>query len=270
MIPVLWWLVLFTLVFTLWYPPPQPPPGRSLLRRELTCVQTEASHDPSSHVTLFIPTFPDEAHTEGCVFGLYIRMWGMCGEESREGAVWMSGKTAKTAGVTPARVTCRPFLPFLPDPWTKQMSSWTLSSSSLPEEMLLLLGFSTQEFFSLSECDYTWNLLPAMKQKSWNSMGMEARQDFPCHWFLTAVQRSVSHTPSALSLRIGLLSSHSSPGLQREWDQLALQGNGQQRVVPKACSWLSSDKRKDIPAVRSGKMGCSHSFKWHNLPLCGN
>ena len=31
----------------------------------------------------------------------------------------MSGKTAKTAGVTPARVTCRPFLPFPPDPSTR-------------------------------------------------------------------------------------------------------------------------------------------------------
>ena len=92
--------------------------------------------------------------------------------------------------------------------------------------MMLLLGFSTQEFFSLSECGYTWNLLPTMKQRSWNSMGTEARQDLPCHWFLTTVQRSVSHTLSALSLRIGLLSSHSSSGLQSGWDQLLCKAMG--------------------------------------------
>ena len=68
-------------------PTPDPRPGHSLLRRELTYVQTEASHDLSSHVTLFIPTFPDEAHTEGCVVGLYVGVWGMCREEGMEGAV---------------------------------------------------------------------------------------------------------------------------------------------------------------------------------------
>ena len=51
-----------------------------------------------------------------------------------------------------------------------------------------------------------------------------------------------------------------------EWVRpTTLQGNGQQGVVPKTCSWLSNDKRKDVPAVRSGKVGYSHSFNYHNL-----
>lgn len=160
---------------------PRPPlPGRSLLRRELTCVQAEASHDPSSHVTLFIPTFPDEAHSEGCVVGLYVGVWGYVRGGGKGGGCLNEWEDSKDSRSDAGQSDLQAIPPLPPRSRDKPDVILALSSSSLPEEMLLLLGFSTWEFF-LSECDYTWNLLPTMKQKSWNSMGTEARQDFPCH-----------------------------------------------------------------------------------------
>ena len=167
--------------------------------------------------------------------------WRVCGWAVCRGVGYVQGggngegclnewENSKDSRSDPGQSDLQAIPPLPPRSRDKADVILSLSSSSLLEEMLMLLGFSTWEFFSLSECDYTWNFLPTMKQKSWNSMGMEARQDFPCHWFLTTVLRSVSHTPSALSLRIGLLSSHSSSGLQSGWDQLLC------RAVGKGCA----------------------------------
>lgn len=109
-----------------------------------------------SITALFKPTVPDMAHTEGCVGRLYVGVsryvcvgGGRC---TRAGAFRTSKKTAHERCCTGDVQAISPLPPRSLGRVHVILDS--LPSSSLPKEMMLLLGFTTWELFSLSECDH--------------------------------------------------------------------------------------------------------------------